>query len=597
MAKDIFVCHLGMSEGEAEEKLEHIFPSPKTSSTTQSNYDQKLTNCSENSKGVIVAELIINKKESWVLDSIDGALCTQRLGNLVKLDFNNDIKVITRKDWNKDKVAIICGGGSGHEPAHAGFVGKGMLTAAVCGDLFAAPSVDAVLNAIVHVTGEKGCLVIIKNYTGDRLNFGLACEKAKEMGYDVELVIVNDDISIPNNPKPRGIAGTLFVHKVAGHVAEQGASLAEVKAAAEKTIKNTASIGIALTSCSLPGDTSKSRIARGKAELGLGIHGEAGIETIDVMECRDFVALMSDKLLEARPSEKHAVLINNLGGLSPIEMNVVAKAVVESKLGEGAECFVGPAALMTAIDMKGFSLSLLRLDDETRAALQSYTATEAWPGVIAKCERPAVQCENQAVKIEYTPSQNDAVATAVRTVCGTLIDLEPELNRLDAIVGDGDTGSTFAAGARKVLAELDAKNLPLNEPSVLLNVIGEKLTTVMGGSSGVLLSIFFTAAGRHLSTSEDLVAGLQDGLARMMQYGGAKPGDRTMIDALFPAFNAWAEQGLQGAATAAREGAEATSTMLKANAGRSSYLNSDSLNGNKDPGAYAVECVFASLTK
>ncbi|MGL6350185.1 MAG: dihydroxyacetone kinase subunit DhaK, partial [Aeromonas sp.] len=310
-----------------------------------------------------MAELIINDKASWVSDSIAGTLYTQRLGNLVKLDFNNDIKVIARKDWTKDKVALICGGGAGHEPAHAGFVGQGMLTAAVCGDLCAAPSVDAVLNAIVHVTGSKGCLVIIKNYTGDRLNFGLACEKAKEMGYDVELVIVNDDISIPNNPKPRGIAGTLFVHKVAGYLAEQGASLALVKAAAQNAIDNTASIGIALTSCSLPGDTGESRIAQGKAELGLGIHGESGIETIDVAQCQQFVALMADKLLDARPSQQHAVLINNLGGLSPIEMNVVAKAVVESRLGDGAECFVGPAALMTAIDMKGFSLSLLRLDD------------------------------------------------------------------------------------------------------------------------------------------------------------------------------------------------------------------------------------------
>ncbi|MGR5348472.1 dihydroxyacetone kinase subunit DhaK [Vibrio mediterranei] len=544
-----------------------------------------------------MAELIINKKESWVSDSIDGTLYTQRLGNLVKLDFNNDIKVITRKDWKKDKVAIICGGGSGHEPAHAGFVGKGMLTAAVCGDLFAAPSVDAVLNAIVHVTGEKGCLVIIKNYTGDRLNFGLACEKAKEMGYKVELVIVNDDISIPNNPKPRGIAGTLFVHKVAGYVAEQGASLEEVKAAAQNTIDNTASIGIALTSCSLPGATGEERIARGKAELGLGIHGEAGIETIDVAECREFVELMSSKLLEARPSQKHAVLINNLGGLSPIEMNVVAKAVVESKLGEGTECFVGPAALMTAIDMKGFSLSLLRLDDATRTALFAESATEAWPGTFEVSKEAVVKCENRAAKIEYTPSQNDAVATAIRQVCGTLIDLEPELNRLDAIVGDGDTGSTFAAGARKVLAELDANNLPLNEPATLLNVVGEKLTTVMGGSSGVLLSIFFTAAGRHLSTNDDLVAALQDGLARMMQYGGAKPGDRTMIDALYPALDSWAGHGLAQAVKAAQEGAEATATMLKANAGRSSYLNSDSLNGTKDPGAYAVERVFASLSQ
>ncbi|MGR5130861.1 dihydroxyacetone kinase subunit DhaK [Vibrio alfacsensis] len=542
-----------------------------------------------------MAELIINQKETWVSDSIDGMLYTQRKGNLVKLDFKNDIQVIARKDWQKDKVAIICGGGSGHEPAHAGYVGKGMLTAAVCGNLFAAPSVDAVLNAIVHITGEKGCLVIIKNYTGDRLNFGLACEKAKEMGLDVELVVVNDDISIPDNPKPRGIAGTLFVEKIAGYYAEQGAALSVVKAAAERAIQETASIGIALTSCSLPEDKSDSRIAVGKAELGLGIHGEPGIETIDLMQCNELVALMADKLLTARPSQRHALMINNLGGLSPIEMNVVAKAAMESELGKYTTCIVGPAALMTAIDMKGFSLSLLRLDDELTAALVAECDTEAWPGVIEAQTIALQPCENQARKVEYTPSQNVTIGQTVNAVCQVLIGLESELNRLDAIVGDGDTGSTFAAGAKKVLAELEQRNLPLDEPSVLLTVIGEKLTTVMGGSSGVLLSIFFTAAGRALSRSDNVAEAFQAGLARMMEYGGAKQGDRTMIDALYPAFMVLGSGSITDAAEAAKQGAESTATMLKAKAGRSSYLNSDSLNGTKDPGAYAVECVFDSL--
>ncbi len=543
-----------------------------------------------------MAELIINQKESWVADSIDGMLYTQRKGNLVKLDFNNDIQVIARKDWQKDKVALICGGGSGHEPAHAGFVGKGMLTAAVCGNLFAAPSVDAVLNAIVHVTGEKGCLVIIKNYTGDRLNFGLACEKAKEMGLDVELVIVNDDISIPDNPKPRGIAGTLFVEKIAGFYAEQGATLSEVKMAAEHAIQETASIGIALTSCSLPEDKSDSRIAEGKAELGLGIHGEPGIETIDIAQCDKLVELMAEKLLAARPSKRHALMINNLGGLSPIEMNVVAKAAMESDLGKNTTCIVGPAALMTAIDMKGFSLSILRLDDDLVTALFAKAETESWPEVIETQSIAVLPCENQARKVEYIPSQNESIARAINAVCQTLVGLENELNRLDAIVGDGDTGSTFAAGAKKVLLELDANNLPLNDPGTLLNVIGEKLTTVMGGSSGVLLSIFFTAAGRELSYSGNAVEAFQAGLARMMEYGGAKQGDRTMIDALYPAFIALSNGSMLDAAGAAKRGAEETANMLKAKAGRSSYLNSDSLNGTKDPGAYAVECVFDSLS-
>src|SRR5204863_3048243 len=132
------------------------------------------------------------------------------------------IKVIYRTDYRPSRVALISGGGSGHEPAHAGFVGRGMLTAAVCGEVFASPSVEAVLAGILAVTGKSGCLLIVKNYTGDRLNFGLAAEKARAMGLDVEMVVVADDIAIAGAPRPRGLAGTLFVHKVAGHLARSG---------------------------------------------------------------------------------------------------------------------------------------------------------------------------------------------------------------------------------------------------------------------------------------------------------------------------------------------------------------------------------------
>jgi dihydroxyacetone kinase len=156
--------------------------------------------------------------------------------------------VVVRRDLNKNNVAVISGGGSGHEPAHVGFIGKGMLTAAVCGDLFASPSVDAVLTAIQAVTGEAGCLLIVKNYTGDRLNFGLAAEKARRLGYNVEMLIVGDDISLPDNKQPRGIAGTILVHKVAGYFAERGFNLATVLREAQYAANHTASIGVALAS-------------------------------------------------------------------------------------------------------------------------------------------------------------------------------------------------------------------------------------------------------------------------------------------------------------------------------------------------------------
>ena len=222
----------------------------------------------------------VNKKENLVTEAVDGVVAASG-GKLARLDGYPHIRVVVRNDWDKSKVALVSGGGSGHEPAHAGFVGNGMLTAAVCGDVFTSPSVDAVLAGILAVTGAPGCLLIVKNYTGDRLNFGLAAERARAFGLNVEMVIVNDDIALPELPQARGVAGTLFVHKIAGALAEQGADLNTVTAAAKKVIAKTKSIGMSLNTCTVPGSPKEDRIPQGMAELGLGIHGEAGVEQIE----------------------------------------------------------------------------------------------------------------------------------------------------------------------------------------------------------------------------------------------------------------------------------------------------------------------------
>jgi len=544
-----------------------------------------------------MSRLFTNNKETLVHDAIDGILYSNKHNNLARLDVDPRIRIVTRSDWQQDKVAIISGGGSGHEPAHAGFIGKGMLTAAVCGDVFASPSVDAVLNAIVHVTGEKGCLVIVKNYTGDRLNFGLACEKAKKMGLNVEMVIVADDISIPDNPKPRGIAGTIFVHKVAGYFAEQGSDLSAVKEAAQAAIDGTASIGVALSSCSLIGEESSQRIAEGKAELGLGIHGEPGITTINMTSCFDVVAIMVNKLKATLSSSntKIALMINNLGGVSPLEMSLITKDILESGLKDNIQLILGPAAMMTAIDMKGFSISYLELNKRHSEALLAPVQTDAWIKPVELRQLQVIKKDKVSINVAFTASENAQVAEVINKVTSTLMAAEKELNHLDSLVGDGDTGSTFAAGAAQIKAELQANNLPLNDIGALLNVISEQLSTAMGGSSGVLLSIFFSAAGNDYTKNGSLVSALQAGLKQMMQYGGAKQGDCTMIDAMYPAFEAWAKDGVVAAIEAARLGAESTSAMIEAKAGRSSYLNSDSLKGVKDPGSLAIERVFAAF--
>nr|MBA2814151.1 Dihydroxyacetone kinase [Candidatus Pantoea persica] len=212
-----------------------------------------------------MSQFLMNEKNNLVNEAIAGVLLSTPWHNLSRLDLGDDIRVVVRNDWDKSKVALIFGGGSEHEPAHAEFVGKGMLTAAVCGDIFASPSVDAVLSAIINVTGDAGCLLIVKNYIGDRLNFGLAAEKARALGYSVEMVIVQDDIALPDNPQPRGIAGTALIHKIAGHAAEQGQSLAQVKTLAQRAIKGTASIGVAFSTCHIPGERRDNRVKEGES--------------------------------------------------------------------------------------------------------------------------------------------------------------------------------------------------------------------------------------------------------------------------------------------------------------------------------------------
>ncbi|THD36922.1 dihydroxyacetone kinase subunit DhaK, partial [Pantoea sp. R102] len=307
-----------------------------------------------------MSQFFMHEKNDLVNEAIEGVLLSTPWHNLTRLDLGDEIRVVVRSDWDKSKVALISGGGSGHEPAHAGFVGKGMLTAAVCGDIFASPSVDAVLNAIVNVTGEAGCLLIVKNYTGDRLNFGLAAEKAKNLGYKVELVMVQDDIALPENPQPRGIAGTVLVHKIAGFAAEHGQSLDEVKALAQRTIDATSSIGLAFATCHIPGEKRDDRVAAGHSELGMGIHGEPGVITLDTQNSRKITSIMTDQLAQALPDGKQALLmINNLGGFSQLELALLTREVLQSPLAARITHLIGPATLVSALDMKGFSLTLL----------------------------------------------------------------------------------------------------------------------------------------------------------------------------------------------------------------------------------------------
>lgn len=533
----------------------------------------------------------INKREDVVTEAIDGVLALSG-GALTRLDGYPHIRVVLRSDWDKSKVAIVSGGGSGHEPAHVGFVGKGMLTAAVCGDVFASPSVDAVLAGILAVTGPAGCLLIVKNYTGDRLNFGLAAERARAFGLNVSMVIVGDDIALPDLPQARGVAGTLFVHKIAGALAERGADLETVTTAARHVIAGTRSIGMSLDTCRVPGSPKEDRIPEDKAELGLGIHGEAGVEQIDFAGARASVATMVERLAAVMGEGQHVALINNLGGTSVLEMSVLAHDLLGSAVGARISHTVGPAPLMTSLDMQGFSISVLAANAAELALLKTPVPIAAWPGVSEVRPIAVASLPDGLTPIMPMPSNHAATRAFLINCCNVLIAAEQDLNALDAKSGDGDTGSTLAGAARALISAID--RLPLSDHTQLLRAIGLELSQTMGGSSGVLLAIFFAAAGDGASSGLPMREALRAGLARMQEIGGAHVGDRTMVDALAPALEALGES-MSAAAAAARKGANFTATLTRAKAGRAAYINARQLEGHVDPGAEAVARLFEHL--
>ena len=539
----------------------------------------------------------INSKEKLVTESLDGFLRASGQAHLARLDGFPHIKVICRTDHKPSLVAIISGGGSGHEPAHAGFVGKGMLTAAVCGEVFASPSVDAVLAGILAVTGKGGCLLIVKNYTGDRLNFGLAAEKARALGRKVEVVVVADDIAIPGITQPRGVAGTLFVHKIAGYLAEQGASLSVVADVARRVASSTVSLGISLSSCTIPGVGREDRVPQGKAELGLGIHGEPGVDLIDFMGAKQAAAILSEKLFASAAKVKgYALLLNNLGSTTPLEMGVLANEILGSPLGQKIKLIVGPGPLMTSLNMHGISASLLPLNPRFEKALVSPASPIAWPGA-NRPAKPAIKKLPKEIKPKPAKSSsNAALRNLVERACDLLIASEATLNALDARVGDGDTGSTMAGAARNLKSGLNG--MPLANNGDFFTAVSGTLSKTMGGSSGVLLAILFAAAGSSAAKGGTWALALQSGLRRMMEYGGAKPGDRTMVDALEPALSMLVSgKSVADAAKAARKGANATATMTRAKAGRSAYVSATNLQGIVDPGAEAVACLFEGLAR
>lgn len=317
-------------------------------------------------------------------DVVSEALMGMQAAYPDKLVYTPKMEVISRKEKKTDKVAVISGGGAGHEPLHAGFVGKGMLDAAISGNVFSSPSPDRIGSAIEQVSCGKGVLMVIKNYSGDIMNFGLSADLAEMDDIEVAQVIVKDDVAVPDREEGtgrRGIAGTVFVHKIAGAKAEQGASLAEVKAAAEKAVRNIRTMGVAMTPCILPAVGKPGfQIADDEIEIGMGIHGEQGVETTKIKSAKEIAEILVGRILDDYDysGSEVAVLVNGLGGTPLMELyilNMEVQKILEEKGIKAYRTFVGNYC--TSIDMTGASVTLMKLDDELKELLDAPCDTPA----------------------------------------------------------------------------------------------------------------------------------------------------------------------------------------------------------------------------
>ncbi|KAG5229715.1 hypothetical protein OIU78_029435 [Salix suchowensis] len=569
---------------------------------------------------------LINDPNAVVTEFIEGLVETYP--GLQYLDGFPEVKVVLRADYASamlDKVAVISGGGSGHEPAHAGFVGEGMLSAAICGEVFTSPQVDAILSGIRAVTGPMGCLLVVTNYTGDRLNFGLAAEQARSEGYKVETVIVGDDCALPplrGTAGRRGLAGTILVNKIAGAAAATGLSLDEVAAEAKRASEMVGTMGVALSVCTLPGQVTSDRLGPGKMELGLGIHGEPGAAVADLQPVEVVVSHVLQEILSPdtnyvpiTPGNRVVLLINGLGATPAMELMIAAgKAVPQLQLEHGlAVDRVYTGSFMTSLDMAGFSISIMKADEAILQYLDAATKAPHWPVGVNGNRPPAkipvplplshsAKSYESLSRPQQLSEQGCLLEVAIEAAVIAIIDLRDNLNEWDGTVGDGDCGSTMCRGATAILEDMK-KHYPLNDAAETVGEIGSSIRRVMGGTSGIIYTIFCKAACAHLKantqsvvTSKQWAEALEVSIAAVSKYGGASAGFRTLLDALIPASAVLQERLNAGddpctafllSSEAAVAGAESTRHM-QAQAGRSTYISSDILATVPDPGAMAA---------
>ena len=542
---------------------------------------------------------IMNTPETFVYDMCHGIAMAHP-----DLEFVEKFKIVKKKDINDDKVSLISGGGSGHEPAHAGFVGKGMLDAAVCGDVFASPSQVQVYNAIKKCATDKGVLLIIKNYSGDCMNFNNAMSDAIDDGIKVDAVYVNDDIAVKDSLYTvgrRGVAGTVLVHKCAGAAAEMGKELEEVKAVANKVIANVRSFGFAFTSCTVPAAGHPTfEIGDDEMEFGVGIHGEPGRfrEKIDYSSGKfsDNLASRIEKDLKEdlglNAGDEVVLLINGFGGTPLQELYILNKSTTDALAADGIKIhrtIVGN--FMTSIDMAGASITVLKVDDDLKKYVDYPVTTPAlsWGAAMSEQAEAAVEAMNAIAKalgvtnvaapaakkakkaaaeeadanavyeVEGTPAIGETINTAafvkiVDKMADVIIENEVPFCEADKM-GDGDFGMSIAKGFKQL--KTDWASRKKGDIGEFLVSCSEIIKEYCGGASGPIWGSAFKYAGKAMLGKKeinltDLAFLFTEANRGVFETGkksfgkGAEIGDKTLVDALKPCAMALTKAAEEG---------------------------------------------------
>lgn len=575
---------------------------------------------------------IINKPETVVIEMCNGIALANP-----NLEFIQKFKIIKKKEINKNKVSLISGGGSGHEPAHAGFVGKGMLDAAICGDVFASPSQIQIYQGIKATASDKGTLLIIKNYSGDVMNFKNAGAMAQEEGINVDYVKVEDDIAVKDSLYTvgrRGVAGTVLVHKVTGAAAEEGNDLPKVKEIAQHAADNVRTIGFAYSSCVVPAAGKPTfDIGENEMEYGVGIHGEPGRSRENIVSADEIAKRMIDQLVEdlgVKAGDEVTVLVNGMGSTPLQELYLLNNSTFKAldKLGiKVYREFVGN--YMTSIDMLGASISIMKMDDTLKKYIDAPSDAPAFhvDGPVPEVPYTEIEtadtkpvpevmtCEDAWCNIPKDKITLNNVTAMVQKMAECIIKNEQPFCELDSFAGDGDFGQSVAKGFIQVKREWE--DILSNEHNTIKEFLMGCSIVIMeycGGASGPIWGSAFRAAGLNAGDKTELtlkefadvmqaaVKGIQTTGER--SFGrGAVVGDKTLIDALVPCADklsemadagASIEDAMKEAAKAAVAGAEYTKTIT-ARMGRAGVVGERSL-GYPDAGAHALGVIFTEVT-